>query len=71
LGFVPHCAQRRRDDPVDGTACYIYLPITAAHSALAPDGFVQYGANIIGSISRMHIAGPAAVGAGRAQPAAH
>ena len=62
---------QRWRDPIDGTACYIYLPITAAHSALAPDGFVQYGANIIGSISRMHIAGPAAVGAGRAQPAAH
>jgi hypothetical protein len=52
-------------------ACYIYLPITVAHSAPTPDGFVQYGANIIGSISCMHLAAPAAVGTGRPQPAAH
>jgi hypothetical protein len=43
-------AQRWRD-PVDGTVCYIYLPITAAHSAPTQAGFVQYGANVIGSLS--------------------
>jgi hypothetical protein len=42
---------QRWRDPVDGTICYIYLPITAAHSAPTPSGFVQYGANTIGSIS--------------------
>ena len=42
---------QRWRDPRDGTICYIYLPITAAHSAPTPSGFVQYGANTIGSIS--------------------
>lgn len=42
---------QRWRDPVDGTICYIYLPITAAHSPPTPTGYVQYGANIIGSIS--------------------
>jgi hypothetical protein len=38
-------------DPIDGTICYIYLPITAQHSPPAQSGYVQYGANTIGSIS--------------------
>jgi hypothetical protein len=42
---------QRWRDPVDGTVCYIYLPITAQHSPPGPAGFVQYGANLIGSIS--------------------
>ena len=42
---------QRWRDPVDGTICYIYLPITAAHSTPTASGFVQYGANTIGSIS--------------------
>ena len=42
---------QRWRDPADGTICYIYLPITAAHSAPTPNGYVQYGANTIGSIS--------------------
>jgi hypothetical protein len=42
---------QRWRDPVDGTVCYIYLPITAAHSAPTAAGFVQYGPNAIGSIS--------------------
>jgi hypothetical protein len=62
---------QRWRDPIDGTACYIYLPITAAHSAPTPDGFVQYGANTIGSISCMHIAAPATAATGRPLPAAH
>jgi len=48
---------QRWRDPHDGTICYIYLPITAAHSAPTAQGFVQYGSNTIGSISC--IAGPA------------
>lgn len=44
--------QRWRDQ-VDGTVCYIYLPITAAHSAPMANGFVQYGSNTIGSVSCM------------------
>jgi hypothetical protein len=42
---------QRWRDPADGTICYIYLPITAAHSPPTPSGYVQYGSNTIGSIS--------------------
>jgi hypothetical protein len=42
---------QRWRDPVDGVLCYIYLPITAAHTPPTPSGFVQYGANSIGTIS--------------------
>jgi hypothetical protein len=42
---------QRWRDPADGAVCYIYLPITAAHTAPTASGFVQYGANTIGSLS--------------------
>ena len=42
---------QRWRDPVDGTICYIYLPITAAHSPPTASGYVQYGPNTIGSMS--------------------
>src|SRR5579871_3402252 len=42
---------QRWRDPVDGMICYIYLPITAAHTPPTPNGYVQYGANTIGSVS--------------------
>jgi hypothetical protein len=42
---------QRWRDPGDGTICYIYLPITAEHTAPTPSGYVEYNANIIGSIS--------------------
>lgn len=42
---------QRWRDPVDGVVCYIYLPITAAHTPPTASGFVEYGANSIGSIS--------------------
>ena len=42
---------QRWRDPVDGTICYIYLPITAPHSPPTQSGYVQYGDNTIGSIS--------------------
>ena len=42
---------QRWRDPVDGVICYIYLPITAPHSPPVVAGYVQYGANTIGSIS--------------------
>jgi hypothetical protein len=38
-------------DPIDGTICYIYLPIVVQHSAPTNTGMVQYGGNNIGSIS--------------------
>jgi hypothetical protein len=42
---------QRWRDPVDGTVCYIYLPIAAAHTPPTPTGYVQYGANTIGTVS--------------------
>jgi hypothetical protein len=41
---------QRWRDPVDGTVCYIYLPVAVAHAA-GPNGLVQYGAAHIGTIS--------------------
>jgi hypothetical protein len=49
---------QRWRDPVDGTICYIYLPITAPHSPPTQSGYVQYGANTIGSISCTATAAP-------------
>jgi hypothetical protein len=49
---------QRWRDPVDGSICYIYLPITAPHSPPTGSGYVQYGANTIGSISCMGPARP-------------
>jgi hypothetical protein len=45
-------SQRLRD-PVDGTVCYLYLPISTPHSPTTATGFVQYGPNTIGSINCM------------------
>lgn len=42
---------QRLRDPVDGTICYLYLPISAPHSPTTVTGFVQYGPNGIGSIN--------------------
>ena len=50
---------QRWRDPGDGTICYIYLPINDPHSPPTQSGFVQYGANTIGSISCSLPPGPA------------
>lgn len=42
---------QRYRDPVDGTVCYVYLPVLVPHAPPAAGGMVQYGANGIGSIS--------------------
>src|SRR4051794_22590316 len=42
---------QRWRDPTDGAICYIYLPISAPHSPPTQPGFVQYGGNIIGTLS--------------------
>jgi hypothetical protein len=60
---------QRWRDPVDGTICYIYLPITAAHSPPTASGYVQYGSNTIGSMSCV-AAAPAAAPRGAAAPPA-
>ena len=54
---------QRLRDPVDGTVCYVYLPISAPHTPTTASGFVQYGPNIIGTINCLPAA---AVGPGRA-----
>jgi hypothetical protein len=52
---------QRLRDPVDGTVCYVYLPISAPHTPTTSSGFVQYGPNNIGSINCLPgaAAGPA------------
>jgi hypothetical protein len=42
---------QRLRDPDDGTICYVYVPMTAPHTPPTQSGYVQYGANTIGSIS--------------------
>lgn len=42
---------QRWRDPVDGTICYLYLPISVPHGSPLEDGMVRYGANPVGSIS--------------------
>lgn len=42
---------QRLRDPLDGTVCYLYLPISAPHSPTTATGFVQYGSNAIGTIN--------------------
>ena len=42
---------QRLRDPVDGTVCYLYLPISVPHGPPLEDGIMRYGANPIGSIS--------------------
>jgi hypothetical protein len=53
---------QRLRDPIDGTICYLYLPISAPHSPPTATGFVQYGPNTVGSINCMP---------GQHTPAAH
>ncbi len=43
---------QRLRDPIDGTTCYLYLPIAVHHTPPgAETGYVEYGGNMIGSIS--------------------
>ena len=43
---------QRLRDPIDGTTCYVYLPIAVHHAPPNPaTGYVEYGANTVGSIS--------------------
>jgi hypothetical protein len=50
-GALQDTVVQRWRDPVDGTICYIYLPIRVVHSPPTAAGYVQYGPNTIGSIS--------------------
>jgi hypothetical protein len=60
-------AIQRWRDPIDGTICYIFLPMIVRHSS-APLGYVQYGSNSIGSISCLAAAGQALPSAGQQAP---
>ena len=43
---------QRLRDPIDGTTCYLYLPIAVHHTPPgAETGYVEYGSNAVGSIS--------------------
>ena len=44
---------QRWRDPVDGSVCYVYLPISVPLIP-NPQGYVQYGAAGVGSISCVH-----------------
>jgi len=59
----------RLRDPLDGTVCYIYTPISVPNAAPS-GGYTQYGGNMIGNISCIK---PAEIvqlyDAGRPQPA--
>lgn len=48
--FKDTMIQRWRD-PIDGTICYLYLPIALPNAKVGKAGYLQYGANIIGSIA--------------------
>ena len=50
MGPLRDTVIQRWRDPVDGTVCYIYLPIIVQHGR-GPGNLVQYGPNTIGSIS--------------------
>lgn len=45
---------QRWRDPIDGSVCFVYMPISAPLLPPTADGYVQYGATQIGSISCIH-----------------
>lgn len=45
---------QRWRDPIDGSVCFVYLPISAPLQPPTAEGYVQYGAAQIGSISCTH-----------------
>ena len=59
---------QRWRDPIDGTICYLFIPINAPHSPPNETGYVQYGPNTIGSVSCVAPAGKAPPAAQAAAP---
>jgi len=45
---------QRWRDPIDGSVCFLYIPISAPLLPPPAEGYVQYGPNQIGSISCIH-----------------
>jgi hypothetical protein len=56
---------QRLRDPADGTVCYLYLPISVAHTPPTATGFVQYGPNGVGSINCLPAAAAPALPPGK------
>lgn len=42
---------QRLRDPIDGSVCFLYVPIEAQHGRRGSSGYVSYGSNTIGSLS--------------------
>jgi len=42
---------QRLRDPIDGSVCFLYVPIEAQHGRRGASGYVSYGSNTIGSLS--------------------
>ncbi len=45
---------QRWRDPIDGSVCFLYIPISTPLLPPPAEGYVQYGPNQIGSISCIH-----------------
>jgi hypothetical protein len=45
---------QRWRDPIDGSVCYVYTPISTPLLPQPAEGYMQYGPNQIGSISCIH-----------------
>ncbi len=45
---------QRWRDPIDGSVCFLYIPISTPLLPQPAEGFMQYGPNQIGSISCIH-----------------
>jgi hypothetical protein len=45
---------QRWRDPIDGSVCFVYMPISTPLLPPPAEGYVQYGPNQIGSISCIH-----------------
>ena len=52
-GPLQHTVVQLWSDPVGGMECYIYLPVAVQHSPPAQSGYVQYGADTIGTVTCM------------------
>jgi hypothetical protein len=58
---------QRWRDPQSGILCYLYVPFAAQHSPPTSTGYVQYGANTIGTISCVQPQSPARAAAERTE----
>jgi hypothetical protein len=45
---------QRWRDPIDGSVCFLYIPISTPMLPQPAEGYMQYGPNQIGSISCVH-----------------